>query len=154
MIRNEAEYGLDCGSDDADMKDSPAHLIAQLRQKVVEAMEKELAPLGLTHAQFVVVVQLANGMAGTPAEFCRLLNYDSGAMSRLLDRIEEKGIIRRVRNAEDRRSVGLELTDKGKQLYPDIVPLVQEVNSRLLKDFSKSEVRTLELFLQRMLANA
>lgn len=135
------------------MKDSVAHLIVQIRQKVVESVESELTPLGLTHAQFVVLVQLANGMAGTPAEFCRLLDYDSGAMTRLLDRIEEKGIIRRVRSTEDRRSVGLELTDKGRKLYPRIVPLVLGVNNRLLQGFSKSETRMLEEFLHRMLAN-
>lgn len=144
MIKNDAEHG---------MKGSVAHLIAQIRQKLVESVEQELAPLGLTHAQFVVVVQLANGMAGTPAEFCRLLNYDSGAMTRLLDRIEEKGIIRRVRSTQDRRSVGLELTDKGHELYPSIVPLVLGVNNRLLQGFSKSETQMLEQFLQRMLAN-
>ncbi len=132
---------------------SVAHLIAQIRQKLVESVETGLAPLGLTHAQFVVVVQLANGMAGTPAEFCRLLSYDSGAMTRLLDRIEEKGIIRRVRSSKDRRSVGLELTDKGLELYPSIVPVIQGVNKRLLRGFSKAEARTLEQFLQRMLAN-
>ncbi len=133
--------------------DSVAHLIAQLRQKLVESVERELAPLGLTHAQFVVVAQLANGMAGTPVEFCRLLNYDSGAMTRLLDRIEEKGVIRRVRSSKDRRSVGLELTDKGRALYPSIVPLILGVNKRLLRGFSKSESQLLDQFLRRMLAN-
>ena len=145
MTKNDADHR---------MKDSVAYLIAQTRHKLVESVEKELAPLGLTHAQFVVVVQLANGMAATPAEFCRLLNYDSGAMTRLLDRIEEKGIIRRVRSSKDRRSVGLELTDKGQELYPNIVPLVLGVNDRLLQGFSKSETQMLEQFLRRMLANA
>lgn len=144
MMKKAAEQGA---------KGSVAHLIAQIRQKLVESVERELAPLGLTHAQFVVVVQLANGMAGTPAEFCRLLNYDSGAMTRLLDRIEEKGIIRRVRSSKDRRSVGLELTDKGLELYPSIVPLILGVNKRLLQGFSKPESRMLEQFLQRMLSN-
>jgi len=144
MTKKNSEQGI---------KGSVAHLIAQVRQKLVEAVEKELTPLGLTHAQFVVVAQLANGIARTPAEFCRSLNYDSGAMTRLLDRIEEKGIIRRVRSSKDRRSVEILLTDKGHELYPSIVPLILGVNKRLLQGLSKSEARMLEQFLQRILAN-
>ena len=137
-----------------ELKGSLGHLLSQVRQQTIEAVERELLPLELTHAQFVVVAELANGMAHTPAEFCRLLNYDSGAMTRLLDRIEQKGFIRRVRSTEDRRSVGLELTDKGKELYPAIVPLIVGVNKRLLKNFSRTEAELLDQFLLRLLANA
>jgi len=106
---------------------------------VFNALEKKLAPLELTAAQFGVVVNLARGRAETPGELCRLMDYDRGAMTRLLDRIEGKEIIQRIRCRDDRRSVKLRLTEKGAGLVPQVMPLVYEVYRNGLKDFSTSE---------------
>jgi DNA-binding MarR family transcriptional regulator len=75
-------------------------------------------------------------------------------MTRLLDRLEKKGVVRRVRARGDRRSVRLELTAGGKRLYPRILEALVEVFNRLLHGFSKGDVRLLEELLERMLANA
>ncbi|MCH9829611.1 MAG: MarR family transcriptional regulator [Gammaproteobacteria bacterium] len=114
-------------------------LLVQLRGAVFNALEKKLAPLELTAAQFGVVVNLARGRAETPGELCRLMDYDRGAMTRLLDRIEGKEIIQRIRCRDDRRSVKLRLTEKGAGLVPQVMPLVYEVYRNGLKDFSISE---------------
>jgi DNA-binding MarR family transcriptional regulator len=75
-------------------------------------------------------------------------------MTRLLDRLESKGIVRRVRDPEDRRTIQLELTDSGKALYPKIISAMVDVNNSLLRGFSRDEVSQLEGYLRRMLANA
>jgi DNA-binding MarR family transcriptional regulator len=128
--------------------------IGRARRTIVEAIEQKLAPLEISHAQWVVVMLLGDGAAATAAELCKILVYDPGAMTRLLDRLEKKGVLRRVRANSDRRTARLELTPEGKRLYPKILEaLVQEFN-RLLRGFSKAEVRQLEDLLQRMVANA
>lgn len=75
-------------------------------------------------------------------------------MTRMIDRLEAKGFIRRVRSAEDRRAVNLELTAEGKAVFPKLRVSVVGVLNRLLRGFTKSEARQLEGFLQRILANA
>jgi len=75
-------------------------------------------------------------------------------MTRLLDRLEKKGVLRRVRAKADRRTVHLELTAEGKRLYPKILEALVEVFNHLLHGFSKSEVQQLEQLLKRMVANA
>ena len=128
--------------------------IGHARRTIVEAIEQKLAPLDISHAQWIVVMLLGDGAAVTAAELCKILVYDPGAMTRLLDRLEKKGVLRRVRAKSDRRTARLELTPEGKRLYPKILEaLVQEFN-RLLRGFSKAEVRQLEDLLQRMVANA
>ena len=97
---------------------------------------------------------LGDGAASTAAELCKILIYDPGAMTRLLDRLEKKGVLRRVRAKGDRRTVRLELTADGKRLYPRILEALVEEFNRLLHGFSKSDVRQLEELLKRMLANA
>src|SRR5512140_359686 len=128
--------------------------IGRARRTIVEAINQKLAPLDISHAQWVVVMLLGDGAAATAAELCKILIYDPGAMTRLLDRLEKKGVLRRVRVKDDRRTVRLQLTAAGRRLYPRILEaLVQEFN-RLLRGFSKSEVRQLEDLLKRMVANA
>ena len=52
----------------------------------------------------------------TPAELCRYLGLDSGSMTRMLDRLEQKGLILRNRCPDDRRQVRLGLTADGQRL--------------------------------------
>ena len=128
--------------------------IGRTRRTIVEAIDQKLAPLDISHAQWIVVMLLGDGAAATAAELCKILIYDPGAMTRLLDRLEKKGVLRRVRTKEDRRTVHLELTAEGKRLYPKILEALVEVFNHLLHGFSKSEVQQLEQLLKRMVANA
>jgi DNA-binding MarR family transcriptional regulator len=128
--------------------------IGRARRTIVEAIERKLAPLDISHAQWIVIMLLGDGAASTAAELCKILIYDPGAMTRLLDRLEKKGVVRRVRAKGDRRSVRLQLTADGKRLYPRILEALVEVFNRLLHGFSRSDVRLLEELLKRMLANA
>src|SRR5262245_28065098 len=85
-------------------------LIGRVRSVALAELDEELAPWGITGMQFVMFKQLADGMAATAADLCRLLHYDTGSMTRLLDRVEQKGWIRRERSKDDRRIVRLQLT--------------------------------------------
>ena len=128
--------------------------IGRARRTIVEAIDQELAPLGISHAQWIVVMLLGDGAAATAAELCKILIYNPGAMTRLLDRLAKKGVLRRVRTRDDRRTVRLELTAEGRKLYPRILEALVQVFNRLLRGFSRSEVRQLEGLLKRMVANA
>ena len=70
-------------------------MVTSVRNSIHEALERELAPFELTTPQYVVLNCLAKGWGRTLSDFCRVLAYDSGAMTRLLDRIVAKGFIRR-----------------------------------------------------------
>jgi DNA-binding MarR family transcriptional regulator len=126
-------------------------LLVQARNTFLADMENEMAPLNLTAAQFLVVVGIAHKRARTLTEFSAFLGYDSGAMKRLLDRVEEKGIIRRVRCSEDRRSQILELTDEGTALYPRVMQAARTVHARSLQGFSEAEALQLQGFLRRII---
>ena len=129
-------------------------LLTHARNTFLADMEREMTPLNLTAAQFLVVVGIAHKRARTLTEFTAFLGYDSGAMKRLLDRIEEKGIIRRVPCLEDRRSQILELTDEGRALYPRVMEAARVVHGRSLDGFTAQEVEQFQGFLQRVIASA
>src|SRR5579863_2680380 len=119
------------------------------------AADKRLAPLEMSAAQYIIMANLA-GPEGprSAADLCKGISYDAGAMTRMLDRLEAKGLIRRTRSAQDRRLMNLELTEEGRAAYPRMRELSMTVANRFLHGFSKSEARALEGFLLRMLENA
>jgi DNA-binding MarR family transcriptional regulator len=136
------------------MDESLGYLMAQVRTQLVAAMDTELAELGISWAQWGILLKIANGKAGTAAELCRHASCDTGSMTRMLDRLEQKGLIRRERSLEDRRVVLLHLTEAGKALYPKLPPVAVKILNRHLRGFSRAELETFKGFLRRMLANA
>ena len=129
-------------------------LIGRTRKTIIHKIDAELAPLDVSAAQWIVVLLVGENAASSATGLCEALAYDPGAMTRLLDRLEAKGIVRRARSPEDRRTIQLELTDSGKALYPKIISAMVDVNNSLLRGFSQEEVGQLEGYLRRMLANA
>ena len=118
------------------------------------AADRRLAPFELSAAQLSVIACLADGERKSASDLCKGISYDAGAMTRMLDRLEGKGLIRRSRSPEDRRLVHLELTEEGRAAYPRMRELAFGVANRFLRGFSRAEARQLEALLGRMLENA
>jgi len=74
-------------------------------------------------------------------------------MTRMIDRLEQKGLVRRSPNPEDRRATHVDLTSAGKALFPQLLAAKERVQERFLRGFNKDDVRTLERLLNRMLEN-
>ncbi|HKN10400.1 MAG TPA: MarR family transcriptional regulator [Pseudomonadota bacterium] len=127
-------------------------LVSRVKLKLFEAMEAELAPYDITAAQYVILVGLANGI-DSASGLCKGVSYDPGAMTRMLDRLEKKGLVGRVRCPDDRRVVKLALTEEGKAVYPKLIASAAKVMNRCLAGFTKSEAEQLEGFLHRILEN-
>jgi DNA-binding MarR family transcriptional regulator len=85
-------------------------------------------------------------------DLCRELHHDSGAFTRVLDQLEERGFIRRERSETDRRVVLLCLTAEGRRVVESLLPIVVERLNAALQDFSAAEVATLAKLLRRLTA--
>ena len=134
-------------------RDSVGALIGLTRKALVEDFDRGLAPLGLNTAQALVLVFLVDERAGTAAEVCKQLSHDPGAMTRLIDKLEAMGLVRRVRARDDRRSARLEITARGRQVHADMTRVQIDMLNRALRGFSSAEARTLEGLLRRVLHN-
>ncbi|HEV2442285.1 MAG TPA: MarR family transcriptional regulator [Steroidobacteraceae bacterium] len=116
--------------------------------------DEHLLHLQLTAAQLFILVTLATAEMVRSTDLCEHTSYDAGAMTRMLDRLESKGVVRRRRSPEDRRVVYLELTDEGRARLARMREISKEVFDRFLRGFSHAEVRRLEGYLTRLLRNA
>src|ERR1700722_10472005 len=129
------------------------HLVARARSALLTGLDGELEQFGLTGAQFAVLKNVADGTADTAADLCRTMHYDTGSMTRMLDRLEEKSVLRRERCTQDRRVVYLRLTDTGNELLPQLRTAAIHMLARHLAGFSPAEVDSLKQFLVRMIEN-
>lgn len=135
-------------------EDSIGYLMARSVSVMKTAVDDELEPTGLTHAQWVPLLKLYQGEASTVAELGRSCQIDVGAMTRTLDRLEVKGLVRRVRSSEDRRVVHLALTDEGRQTAKVIPAALSRAMNSLLAGFTHDEWQQLKSMLSRVVANA
>ena len=135
-------------------EDSVGYLMRQILDKVGQEIERQLAHTDLTNAQWIPLFRIYTGQASTVAELARGCNLDAGAMTRMLDRLEAKGLCKRVRSETDRRVVHVALTPAGKKAASDIPEILSGVQNAHLAGFSAEEFQTLREYLRRILNNA
>jgi DNA-binding MarR family transcriptional regulator len=134
-------------------EESMGYLMRQILSAVAQQVERQLAHADLTNAQWVPLLKLYTKQASTVAELARACHLDTGAMTRLLDRLEAKGLCQRVRSEEDRRVVNMVLTAAGTQAAAAIPGLLSSVQNAHLEGFTPEEFTTLKSFLRRILNN-
>src|SRR5690606_31515386 len=96
-------------------------LFRQVRDAMWARMAEELDTLGheLTFSQYMTLKKLADGTAGV-TDLARAVDLNPGAMTRLLDKLEAKGLISRDADAGDRRALNIHLTEAGLVIWQDI----------------------------------
>jgi DNA-binding MarR family transcriptional regulator len=117
------------------------------------AVDRRAQEVGITGAQWVVLIRIGGGIGDMASELCRTLGYDSGAMTRMLDRLEKLGLVRRAPSAQDGRVMTVSLTGAGEALYPRLKPIAIDVLDAHLQGFTPEEAGQLMGFLERIIAN-
>src|SRR5471032_2095705 len=113
--------------------------LTRARNILSTEMDAALRDLEVTSTQVGIILSMAHGLASTPFELSKMLDIDTGLMTRMLDKLEKQNVLTRVRSVDDRRVVNLTLTAKGRSLATDISSRAPDVLNRRLKDFSVAE---------------
>jgi DNA-binding MarR family transcriptional regulator len=132
---------------------SVGYLLGRARASLLSSLDAELAPFGLNAMQYAALKHLVEGNARTAADLCRHMYYDTGSMTRILDRLEEKGLLRRERDRDDRRVVLLRVAAAGRAQLPRLRAIGSRVLERHLAGFGAGEVENLKAYLGRMIEN-
>ncbi|WP_051603057.1 MarR family winged helix-turn-helix transcriptional regulator [Simplicispira psychrophila] len=132
---------------------SVGYLMRKVLSSILSQADAQLAPHDVTYVQYLPLYKLLRSDCDTVAALSRELEIDPGAITRALDRLEAKGLVRRERSTADRRVVHLALTDAGRAVATQVPGVLAEVLNGHLSDFSYAEWQQMLQFLQRMLAN-
>jgi DNA-binding MarR family transcriptional regulator len=122
---------------------SVGFLLTKARNLITTEMDTALKDLDITGPQMGIILAMQRGLASTPFELSKMLSVDTGLMTRMLDKLETKGLLERSRSVDDRRVVNLVLTKKGEEIAGEIPKIAPEVLNARLKKFTKAEFEEL-----------
>jgi DNA-binding MarR family transcriptional regulator len=131
---------------------SVGYLVKRTHSLFLDIMEPMIVQRGFSWIQYVVLAALRDGIAVNPKDICLQYRHDSGALTRVIDQLAEKGLLERVRRDRDRdrRKVELQLTPAGRETIESLIPLVVAKLNEVLTDFSKAEVQELLRLLVKL----
>jgi len=144
--------------------DLPSHLdltvegivdrIGGINRRIKRMHEETLDQLGLTLSDWHVLTALR--WTGEPyrrkaGELARRAELTSGSMTSRLDALEKEGLVRRLRDPDDRRTVVVELTDKGRQKHEQLMGIQAEKEALLAAALTDREKEQLNGLLRRVM---
>lgn len=134
--------------------DSLGYLLSRAKTVMMLDAEQEVSGLDITHAQAVCLLMLTSGRARTVTDLGRELSTDMGSITRLLDRMQKRGLIERKRSDTDRRVVDIAVTDAGNALAQAVPEAFSRVLRRRFRDFSPAELDQFRAMLLRIIGNS
>ncbi|HEY6515756.1 MAG TPA: MarR family winged helix-turn-helix transcriptional regulator [Steroidobacteraceae bacterium] len=114
--------------------------------------ERRFATEQVSFTQWIVIATLGRFKRLTATALSEETCHDMGALTRIVDDLEEEGFVRRERTERDRRVVEIALTAEGRRYLQAGKRLVVELLNSLVAPFSREEHETLIALLQRMMA--
>jgi DNA-binding MarR family transcriptional regulator len=129
------------------------YLLKRAHTLLVDQLEAAVAAREITATQWVVLMYLRDGLAINASDLCVQLRHDSGALTRVLDQLEARGLVQRERSREDRRAVQLRLTAAGAETVAALLPAVVDKLNYALRDFSRAEAAELNRLLTKLISS-
>jgi DNA-binding MarR family transcriptional regulator len=133
-------------------RNSVGYLVKRTYAFMLDVLEPAFAEHGFTYMQYVILMQLRARLALNLRDICHEFRHDSGALTRVIDQLAERGLVERQRCAKDRRKVDLHLTAAGHRTCEQLIPLVVDKLNRALAGFSRAEHTELVRLLGKFIA--
>jgi DNA-binding MarR family transcriptional regulator len=107
----------------------------------------------ITIDQWVILLRIHEEDQQTQVELATAVNKDTASVTRILDLLHGKKLVRRIPNQNDKRKSSLVLTSKGKVYVKEAENVVVAIREEGLKDISASDIETTNRVLKQMAIN-
>jgi len=122
----------------------------KVRRKIHRYYESELAPFNITPVQFYVLSALWDIDEIKFKDLARRLDMDGATLTGILDRLEKRGFIERKKDPDDRRLVLVCLTDKSREIRPQMREIAQGLDQEFRDKVSDNEFKLLLRVLDQL----
>ncbi len=109
-----------------------------------------IKPYDISPEQWSLIFRVVERSGLTQKELSDSTYKDQANITRSIDRLEQKGLLKRIEHPSDRRSFQLIPTQEALALVEQVVPLSQAFNQRLSKGLSEEEAQTLIALLKKV----
>lgn len=125
------------------------HLLHQTHNSISKCEDKVFSKHGITTEQYSVLMAIKHiEPPVTPTQVGRWLDRNTNTVSLIVERMVKAGLIRRIRDLRDRRSVRLVLTDEGKEIFDRATETGWILVHEMLSGLSEEEMHSLTRLLQ------
>lgn len=111
------------------------------------------ADIDLTKDQWLVLKKVNDEDGIAPLEIANVLGKEAASMTRMLDILERKQLLRREQNPADRRSSLVFCTSEGKEVYARVLPLVKSIRNQAVRGMTSEALTELRVSLQKIIQN-
>ena len=132
---------------------SIGYLTRYAHRAFVKALADELEPHGILSAQWSVLRILWDIEGLTQVELAERMRVEKASLTGVLEGMERRGLILRVRNEDDRRKINITLTAQGRRLKSQLLPHAIKINRKATRGMSGSETLELRRLLAKLIQN-
>ena len=125
-------------------------ILTRAQQVVHQHFRTQLEVLDVTPVQYAVLDTLWKEDNLTPSQIAGSISLDSSTVTGILDRLENKNLVKRMPDPTDRRAVRVTLTNNGRELEEPLMKIIAECNQTVMKVFTLDEQEVLIKILQRL----
>lgn len=127
--------------------------VAALAHGYLRGRDEVIATRGFTGNEYTLLRRFADRTEWTATELAEALPADASRISRLVNGLVERGLLRRRRRSDDRRVVRLRLSDPGAEAVDELLRIVDAYDARLTDGVSDADMATAIAVIARILAN-
>lgn len=124
--------------------------LGKVTRKIYRHCESELAPFNITPAQFYALSVLFDKDGIKFKDMALRLSLDRSSLTGILDRMEKREFIERRADPDDRRSILIFLTDKSKEIRPELSSIAQGLDQKFKNKISPEELKILLKVLDQL----
>ena len=136
------------------IEDSLGYLVNRMARLMAHELGERIRPSGVAIGQWAVLLFLWARDGMTQAELSRGVAIEPPTMVRTIDRMARDGLVSRALDPDDGRLSRIYLTERGRSLRDELVPLAVAVNEEILKRLTANEARTLRRLLTKLLTDS
>lgn len=135
----------------SDLTAHTGYLLRMVSNAVSQEFARKVAGEGVTVAEWVMLRSLYGGEAVAPSALAGRMGMTRGAISKLADRLEAKGLIERAGNPDDKRAQRLSLSTVGAEKVPALAHLADENDAVFLAALTGKEQERLRALLHTLI---
>ena len=137
-------------ADNYDLHGAVGHLLRRSQQRAVDLFVEEVGEDGPTPRQFAVLLSVHQNPGISQTDLVRMTGIDRSTLTEILRRLGRRGLIRRERQAGDRRTNALHLTVEGLTAMESAIDAVERAQERILAPIPAGERRAAMRVLEKL----
>ncbi|WEG72431.1 MarR family winged helix-turn-helix transcriptional regulator [Vagococcus intermedius] len=136
-----------------DLTDCIGFIAKDASKTIVDEFNKRLKKNDISNAQWTALFFIGQSNGLSQKELGAKTNSKESSIARLLDRMEQDELCKRIRDPKDRRIIRVSLTPKGEKIRSSLLPIGEKFHQDAIRNISDDELATFKKVLDRMVLN-